>query len=40
MDVPAEPSPVAETVIGPAILPKTVEDAAAQAPRRGGWWKR
>ncbi len=29
-----------ETVIGPAILPKSVEEVAAEAPRRGGWWKR
>ncbi|WP_421995321.1 Rne/Rng family ribonuclease [Roseococcus sp.] len=37
----AKPEPVAETVIGPAIQPKTVEEAAAgAAPRRGGWWKR
>jgi ribonuclease E len=34
------PEPVAEVVIGPAIQPKTVEEAAAAAPRRGGWWKR
>ena len=36
-----EPAPApAEPVIGPAILPKTVEEVAAAAPRRGGWWKR
>ncbi|MBS7809661.1 Rne/Rng family ribonuclease [Roseococcus pinisoli] len=35
-----QPEPVAEVVIGPAILPKTVEEVAAAAPRRGGWWKR
>ncbi len=38
-----EPAPtpaVAEPVIGPAIQPKTVEEVAAAAPRRGGWWKR
>ena len=37
------PAPVpvpAEAVIGPAILPKTVDEVAAAAPRRGGWWKR
>jgi ribonuclease E len=44
---PAEPAPIAaqpaaapEPVIGPPILPKTVEEVAAEAPRRGGWWKR
>ncbi|TCI00972.1 ribonuclease E/G [Roseococcus sp. SYP-B2431] len=36
----AEPEPAAEVVIGPAIQPKTVEEVAAAAPRRGGWWKR
>jgi len=35
-----EPEPLAEVVIGPAIVPKTVEEVAAAAPRRGGWWKR
>jgi len=43
----AAPSPAATTtipgaaepVIGPAILPKSVEEASAE-PRRGGWWKR
>ncbi|MEI6159728.1 MAG: Rne/Rng family ribonuclease, partial [Roseococcus sp.] len=34
------PPPAPEPVIGPAILPKTVEEVAAEAPRRGGWWKR
>ncbi len=29
-----------EPLIGPAIVPKSVEDVAAAAPRRGGWWKR
>ncbi len=29
----------AEPMIGPAILPKSVEEAA-DTPRRGGWWKR
>jgi ribonuclease E len=40
---PIEPPAAAappEPVIGPAILPKTVEEVAAEAPRRGGWWKR
>jgi len=35
-----KPESVAEVVIGPAIQPKTVEEAATAAPRRGGWWKR
>ncbi|HEV7455510.1 MAG TPA: ribonuclease E/G [Roseococcus sp.] len=36
---PAAPQPAAP-VIGPAILPKPVEEVAAAAPRRGGWWKK
>jgi ribonuclease E len=32
--------PKAEVQVGPAILPKSVEEIAAEAPRRGGWWKR
>ncbi len=38
------PAPVSEeapkVVIGPAITPKTVEEVAAAAPRRSGFWKR
>lgn len=37
----AAPEPAAaEPVIGPAILPKSVEEVASAAPRRGGWWKK
>ena len=45
-----EPAPMAAAVapvpepeapvIGPAIQPKPVEEVAAAAPRRAGWWKR
>lgn len=40
-----EPAPVTEpeapaVAIGPAIVPKTVEEVAAAAPRRTGFWKR
>ena len=35
-----QPEPAPEVVIGPAIVPKTVEEVDAAAPRRGGWWRR
>ncbi|WP_424814077.1 Rne/Rng family ribonuclease [Roseococcus sp. YIM B11640] len=35
-----QPEPEPAVVIGPAIQPKSVEEVAAAAPRRGGWWKR
>ena len=34
-----EPEPAAP-VVGPAIMPKPVEEVAAAAPRRSGWWRR
>ncbi|MCU0943768.1 MAG: ribonuclease E/G [Rubritepida sp.] len=37
---PPAPAQPAAPLIGPAIQPKPVEEAAAAAPRRGGWWKR
>ncbi|WP_027283618.1 Rne/Rng family ribonuclease [Rubritepida flocculans] len=36
----AAPEPPPAPVIGPAIQPKPVEEVAAVAPRRAGWWKR
>jgi ribonuclease E len=36
----AAPEAPAAPVIGPAILPKPVEEVAAAAPRRAGWWKK
>ncbi|MCX8133424.1 MAG: ribonuclease E/G [Roseococcus sp.] len=37
---PAAPEQPPAPVIGPAILPKPVEEVAAVAPRRAGWWRR
>jgi ribonuclease E len=42
---PVEPlvqngSAAPEVVVGPAILPKSVEEIAASAPRRSGFWRR
>ncbi|WP_191083683.1 Rne/Rng family ribonuclease [Roseococcus microcysteis] len=37
---PAAPEQPTGPVIGPAIMPKPVEEVAAAAPRRGGWWKK
>ncbi|MFL1462871.1 ribonuclease E/G [Roseococcus sp. DSY-14] len=40
---PAPAAPAAEpdaVVVGPAIQPRTVEEAAAAAPRRTGFWRR
>jgi hypothetical protein len=33
-----EPAP-AEPLQGPAIQPKAVEEVAAEAPKRRGWWR-
>ncbi len=36
-----EPGPAAPAPIqGPAVLPKTVEEVAAEAPKKRGWWRR